>query len=142
MVCDTDMLEPRQADACKELCRQPTLLLAAFFSRANIARLQRDIKEQIGRRMGYGIEDQSEDVLWQVMVRVYEWYSTMSDLRIPEQIDALNSEVLKVVLPNIAVNIKQDLHYKRTLAGPSTQLPLPQISSRKGTQTMPTFRGF
>ena len=142
MVCDTDMLEPRQAEACRELCRQPTSLLTTFFSRANIARLQADIREQIRVRLGYAIEQQSEDVLWQVMVRVYEWYSNMSDVHVPAQVAALNSEVLKVVLPNIAVNIKQDLNYRKTMAGPSTPLPLPQITSQKGTQTIPTFRGF
>ncbi len=140
--CDMSRLEPRQSEACKSLHRQPIALSNAFFSRANIAGLQSSIKQQIRQRIGYAISDQSEDVLVQVMVKVYEWYSLLSDDNIQAQVRSLNKKVLDVVLPDIAVNIKQEVYYNKMMSGDTPPLPLPEITSQKGTQTVPTFRGF
>ena len=140
--CDISRLEPRQAEACRSLHRQPIALSNAFFSKTNIAYLQSSIKRQIVQRLGYMISDQSEDTLFQVMVKTYEWYSMLSDYNIQAQVLSLNKKVLGITLPNIATNIKQELYYKKMMSGDIPVLPLPEVTSQKGTQIVPTFRGF
>lgn len=122
--------------------REPIPLSNAFFAVSNVSALQTEIRQRIKQRLGYIIGNQSEEVLFQVMVGVYREYAACLQYDVAGQVRSLNKVVISKVLPTIAVNIKQRLNYLKDMSGAPTALPLPEITSNKGTQTVPTFQGF
>lgn len=135
-------LEPTQRDACRAMSRCPTMLSNAYFSQANIQRVQHLIQRQIAQRLGYMISDQSEATLINIMRNTYLTYGMFRDTDIQGQVDSLNDTVVKLVLPDIASSIKAYLVFLKDASSVPTPPPLPQVVSVKATRQQPVFKGF
>lgn len=132
-------LEPEQVDVCRLLKKCPTPLIKAFFSRHNVQVIQDILRHQIWLKMQYRIGNQSEKVLRDVMLTVYEWNSTDPPSHVQAQVNTLNEMVVAKCLPEVASSIKAYIAYMKDASSLPTQLPLPINNSIKGTKTLSTY---
>lgn len=119
---------------------QRTPLNMAFFSRANVDRIQADIRCVIQRKLGYGISRQSDDQLLIVMRAVYmqdgEAERTVGGPPDPRaELSRLNGIVVAQCAPIIASNIKQFLGYLEDASRIPAPLERGINTSIKGSNT-------
>lgn len=114
---------------------QRTPLNMAFFSRANVDRIQADIRCVIRRKLGYGISRQSDDQLLIVMRAVYMQDGDQSPPDPRAELERLNGIVVAQCAPIIASNIKQFLGYLEDASRIPAPLERGINTSIKGSNT-------
>lgn len=114
---------------------QRTPLNMAFFSRANVDRIQADIRCVIQKKLGYGISRQSDDQLLIVMRAVYMQDGDQSPPDPRAELSRLNGIVVAQCAPIIASNIKQFLGYLEDASRIPAPLERGINTSIKGSNT-------
>jgi len=114
---------------------QRTPLNMAFFSRANVDRVQADIRCVIQNKLGYGISRQSDDQLLIVMRAVYMQDGDQSPPDSRAELVRLNGIVVAQCAPIIASNIKQFLGYLEDASRIPAPLERGINTSIKGSNT-------
>lgn len=125
---------------------QPTLLFSFFFSKNNIATLQRDLRYVVNKWSGHHVGDQSEAELVIIMQKVYKENARMVDentaptkalLRhIKNQLGILNEITVNEAAPLIINQVEQHMSYLKQLETPRSALSLarPMDTSITGTK--------
>jgi hypothetical protein len=112
-----------------------------FFSNKNIKRIQRHIKEEICKRTNgqYRLtEDQDENDLLVAMRAVYldENGSRYLPYKIVRQVKELNDKVVKYVVPDMIVAIKQYYGYIKEISEPLKPIMRPMNVSSAGRKQL------
>lgn len=114
---------------------QRTPLNMAFFSRANVDRIQSDLRCVIRKKLGYGISRQSDDQLLIVMRAVYMQDGDQSPSDPRTELQRLNGIVVAQCAPIVASNIKQFLGYLEDASRIPAPLERGINTSIKGSNT-------
>ena len=114
---------------------QRTPLNMAFFSRANVDRVQSDLRCVIQKKLGYGISRQSDDQLLIVMRAVYMQDGDQSPSDPRTELERLNGIVVAQCAPIVASNIKQFLGYLEDASRIPAPLERGINTSIKGSNT-------
>lgn len=118
---------------------QPTETARAFFSKANIDRVQRALQKTIKKHMGATIDRQSDEQLLIVMRYVYMQQG--ANYGCDAEVDRLNALVLKEIVPQVAAGLSQYVGYLRDASTLPVPLARGQATSIRGTKTLELFRG-
>jgi hypothetical protein len=124
---------------------QPTLLFSFFFSRENLATLQKDIRYVVNKWSGHHIGDQSETELHIIMQKVYKEHARMIDetragtkalLRhIQNQLKVMNEVLVNEVAPIVINGVEQHMGYIKQVDQPRSALSLARPMDTKITGT-------
>lgn len=111
---------------------------SAFFSRANIDLIHKQIQGIIYKRTGFQIDRQSDDDLHIIMNWVFQAYAhhTGSD-----EVGRLNGIVMQEVIPMILSNMRMYAAYLRDASTMHRPLPLPHFDSIRG-ENVPEFQSY
>ena len=88
-----------------------TPLSVRFFSTTNINNIQNDIMHRAKQETGYTIGRQSDNELFNVLQYVFDVHACHLNTSIDNQIQKLNIEVLKIVMPMVISGVKQYIGY-------------------------------
>lgn len=109
-----------------------------FFSKKNIKIIQQKIKDKIKEKTNGKIiltVDQDELDLNIIMNKIY--YKALEQNI--NSIDKLNNIVVKSIVPEMIINIKQSLNYKETIDKNTKPLPRPINVNRVSKKTLPSI---
>jgi hypothetical protein len=114
-----------------------------FFSKENIHRIQKKIKNKIYEKTDGKViltVDQDELDLLIIMNNIFnkiplDEFNSLEPIR---QIKRLNRIVIKSIVPEMIINIKQSSGYSNTIDKTSQPLPLPINANRAGKKTLPS----
>lgn len=127
------------ADIIKSLHRAPDPLSSAFFSAANIARIQGDLRTIILHKTGFTIGNQSNESLVTIMRAMYALHATQNS-SVDAEVRRLNAIVLAEIAPMVGTGISQYLGYLHDASTLAVPMERPQNMSIKGRNTMGLFR--
>jgi hypothetical protein len=133
-----------QADVLRGNWEQ-TPLSSAFFSPANVAIIQRAIKQGIYKRSGarrWEIDDQSVDELQIIMRAMYLQYGRNLPTDIQGQVTELNNIVIGFAVPKIFSEIEQHFFYLRDISQMPQQMQHPVNVSSAGTKSFDLTSNF
>lgn len=126
----------------QQLQNSSNKLISFFFSDRNVQFLQNKIKEHVFETLNVLVSDQNELELFKVMQFVYANY-LVSDYdcvegskTFIEEISYWNSEVLKIVYPNIISNIESYQGYAKFVTDGVQPMNYPVNTSIKGSKTL------
>ena len=122
------------SDILATLRELPSPLSEAYFSDANIARVQADLVTQVARRMQYKITAQKRGEVLNVMMYLYNNTDLNQYTNVAQQVTDLNDRVLHILLELTITGIKQYLTNLRDSYSVPTPLQLPQSTSVVGTK--------
>ena len=116
----------------------PSALAMLFFSKANLDRIQTELRYQVWLQSGkkYVIDKQSDIELEVIMRSIYLQFSLNQDKDFKEQITYLNKLVLDYCVPNVLSEVEQYLGYLDNVQKLPNPLPLPENLSSAGTKTL------
>lgn len=113
---------------------------SAFFTPANVARIQAEIKRGVYLRSGpkkYVIDDQDVDEIKIIMRALYLQYSKNNDYNIQGQVNDLNQMVVDWAVPRILSEIDQHLYFLNDISHMPVPLAQPMSMSGAGTRSLP-----
>jgi hypothetical protein len=115
-----------------------TNLSEGFFSKDNIKELQKNIIKEVYERSDekFIISNQSEQELLVIMRSYYLQFAKNMPNDIYYQIQQLNKMVIDWAVIEIISNIRQYIHYKKTVSALPMPLERSQLSSQKGTKNL------
>ena len=115
-----------------------------YFSRENIEYLHKKIILGVYEKSQYKykIGKQSEDELKIVMKSIYLQYGQNLDCKITEQVDSLNTRVLKYCIDNIILGIKQYIGYVEDVSSDIKLMDRPVLTSNAGEKILEPDVGF
>jgi len=114
----------------------------AFFSKENMERLQKLIKEAVLLESHGKFkleEDQDNDDLLIVMSAIYLQFSNNGLVEIDKQVTDLNKMVIDSITPGIITEVKQYFGYLRDINTPITPMKRPENVSNAGRKTLPSI---
>ena len=113
-----------------------------FFSNQNLNHLQNKIIESVLIKSNnkYKIGRQSDTQLQIIMRSTYLSYSKNLSGYLEEQLNQLNSMVVKECVVRIMPEIEQYLGYREDVSKPREFMPLPQYLSESGKDTFPLMK--
>jgi hypothetical protein len=113
-------------------------LSQVFFSKQNIDLIQNQIRYNVWIKSNkkHIIGRQSDTELEIVMRSIYLQYSKNLQYNIKEQIEELNSMILKYCIPNILSEVEQYLSYKQNVSSLPQPMERPQSLSSAGSKTL------
>lgn len=108
-----------------------TQLSMSFFSAENIRILQNGIRAGVYNKSGgkYSVGDQSCDELKTIMRSIFLQYSRNRARKIPEQISALNHQVLAYAVPHVCAEAEAYIKYARDVSTLATPISHPVQSN-------------
>lgn len=118
---------------------QATPLSTAFFSSANIERLQSRLRDIIRQKTGYVIDRQSDEQL--LIVMRYVFMQSARHEGGAREVRRLNELVLVEIVPQVGSGLAQYLGYLKDASRMYTPMPRGQATSVKGTKAVELFRG-
>lgn len=113
-----------------------------FFSKDNIKRIQRKLREEIFRRSEGRFkleEDQDENDLSIVMKYIYTEYGKFLPTHIVRQVKELNNKTVDYIAPDMMTNIKQYHGYLLEINKPLQPMMRPVNVNNAGRRTLPSF---
>lgn len=113
-----------------------------FFSKENIARIQKKIKKEIKRQSNgkYILEvDQDESDLILTMRAVYADNARHLPNQTIRQVKELNNKTLDYLIPDMLSNLKQHSLYLKRLDQPTQMIDLPINVNSGGRKTLPSY---
>lgn len=110
--------------AARSLRQPDTPLLAAFFSRANLEALQRDLLERVRERVGLDVGRQSDRELALVMRRVYVRGADPYPENVDQEVLRLNTLVLTRAVDTVSQNVVRYLSHSDGVGRP-VAMPAP-----------------
>ena len=122
------------SDILATLRELPSPLSEAFFSDANVARIQADLITQVARRMQYKITSQKRGEVLNVMIYLYNNSDLNQYTNVAQQVTDLNDRALRILVELTITGIKQYLTNLRDSYNVPTPLQLPQSTSVAGTK--------
>lgn len=138
MFADGPGIDPAEAMQ-KSTHMQPTETSRMFFGRANVDELQRRLKDEIRKQMGYAIDRQSEEQM--LIVMRYVFIQSGRNTGGAAEVRRLNELVLAEIVPQVGSGLAQYLAYLRDASTLPTPIARGQATSIKGTKTS-EFPGF
>ena len=116
----------------------PSALGMLFFSKANIDRIQTELRYQVWLQSGkkHVVGKQSAIELEVIMRAIYLQFSLNQDKNFKQQINYLNKLVLDYCVPNVLSEVEQYLGYLDNVQKLPNPLPLPENLSSAGTKTL------
>lgn len=134
--------ESVQATMARTLHLQPNTLTDAYFSTANIARMQQMLTAEVKRRTGFVIGPQSADELLIIMRGIYADYADRTARDVATEVARLDRIVLSRVIDRVIANMTGYLAYLRDASRPREPIPHGVTTSTKGTKSaMSLFPG-
>lgn len=125
-----------QDDALKGI-QVKSQLSSVFFSKENIDYLQNTIIQTVYSKFNHQIARQSDIELKIIMRSFYLQFAKNQNCNIKEQINRLNSMVLKDCIPIILTNIEQYLQYKEDISSLPVPMERSVSMSSAGTKSAP-----
>lgn len=125
----------------RSIHQAPNPLNTAFFSRANVDAIQRDIQASVQAKSGYKIDRQSDEQLLIIMRSIYVNNADAGTAEPRQHLRYLNSLVVAECLPIVASNLKQYLFYLRDASRLPEPLERAKHTSMKGSNVTELFRG-
>jgi hypothetical protein len=112
-----------------------------FFSRSNINRLQNKIKTEVQRRSDgkFKLDVNQDDTDMVIAMRAIFLDNTKNlPHHIVKQVKELNNLFIKMVVPDIMTNIKQQYDYIDDISRPLKTIPRPLNVNRAGRKSLPS----
>jgi hypothetical protein len=126
--------------AMKEYKACPSKVANSFFSVTNIKLIQQQLKDEVLKR-SYGKfilhNDQNVQSLLLGMMGIFKLYSKNLPIKIKKQVAVLNKRTIQFIAPDIVVNIKQDIEYRRHINNPIKPIHDPINTNTAGRKTLP-----
>lgn len=120
--------------AWKSLREHPSPLSTAFFSTANLDRVQAGLVEEVRRTTGLPVTRQSDTQMGIIMLYVYrESGAQPMPVGVEAQVGVLNAKAIALAAPVVAAGAKHHLAYLRDRETPLDILPRGTLSSTRGT---------
>lgn len=119
---------------------EETEISKIYFSKENIKRIQRKIREEIYKRTrGYfKLEvDQDEEDLIIAMRAIYFQKSYFEEKYKIRQIKKLNVQVVNYIVPDMITQMKQEYKYLQDINKPLQIIPRPINCNKAGSRTLP-----
>lgn len=116
-------------------------LNTAFFSRANMDRLQTEMRETVRRNTGQVIGRQSDTELLTIMRYVYMDNANEDPRDVNAEMSRLNALVLAQAVPIVTTGVLQYVAYVKELNSPWEPPPRGVNASIKGMKTDQLFTG-
>ena len=119
---------------------EETPLSQAFFSPANMLRIQNAIRREIYEKSGpkqWVIDAQDIDEVKIVMRSLYLQYAQNRPDRITQQVDDLNRTVLDWIVPRVISEVQYYFHYLKDISHMPVPIERPIHLSEAGTKTYP-----
>jgi len=113
----------------------------AYFSKENIARIQKGIKKKVLEESNgqfYLKSDQDESDLLLAMQKVYEANGQNLPYKINRQVKRLNKMTLEYIVPDMMTNIKQYYGYMKDINRPLQTIPRPLQVNNAGRKQLPS----
>lgn len=105
--------------------RETTELSERFFSKQNIAQLQKGIRDGVMRRCRVNLGDQDERNLLIVMQHVFFEEAHYLEADINAQVKTLNTDVLKYCIDNVCKNYQHYVQYRKDMDAPPSIMERP-----------------
>lgn len=105
--------------------RETTELSERFFSKQNIAQLQKGIRDGVMRRCRVNLGDQDERNLLIVMQHVFFEEAHYLEADINAQVKTLNTDVLKYCIDNVCKNYQHYVQYRKDMDAPPSVMERP-----------------
>ena len=105
--------------------RETTELSERFFSKQNIAQLQKGIRDGVMRRCRVNLGDQDERNLLIVMQHVFFEEAHYLEADINAQVNTLNTDVLKYCIYNVCKNYQHYVQYRKDMDAPPSVMERP-----------------
>ena len=105
--------------------RETTELSERFFSKQNIAQLQKGIRDGVMRRCRVNLGDQDERNLLIVMQHVFFEEAHYLEADINAQVNTLNTDVLKYCIDNVCKNYQHYVQYRKDMDAPPSIMERP-----------------
>ena len=109
-----------------------TELNTTFFSRQNMARIQKTLQERVYAQTRRLIDLQSYDDLFTIMRGIFVTTRTDSDTNIASQIIYLNGKVLDVIVPQVLYGIEAHSVFLKDIETPVVPMEHGEYNTRKG----------
>jgi hypothetical protein len=119
----------------KSLYVNKSPLIAAYFSKANLDRVQAGIVNKVFELTKYQIGRQSDDEVLIVMRAIFADHATNNPRDVAAEVDRLNRGVLAAVIDNVISGISARLAYLRDASRMRTPIDRGAATSIKGTLT-------
>lgn len=127
-------------DGIRYVNQQKNPLNMMFFSQFNISIIQKDIIDTFKRKTNITIGNQNPDDIITIMTAVYINNSREGFNHIKEQVNFMNSIVVKTAISQIGSSITQYMNYLRDITATGSQvMELPKNTKMTGMRT--TFTG-
>lgn len=121
-------------------CESP--MTAAFFSHANLQRIQQELRRSIFENTGYKINEQPMEAIGTVMRTKFLESGPYSSCNTAQEVERLNTEVLRILVPMAASGLSQLLGYYRDASTVATPLDRGTNTSIRGKNSLQLYRGF
>ena len=105
--------------------RETTELSERFFSKQNIAQLQKGIRDGVMRRCRVNLGEQDERNLLIVMQHVFFEEAHYLEADINSQVNTLNTDVLKYCIDNVCKNYQHYVQYRKDMDAPPSVMERP-----------------
>ena len=105
--------------------RETTELSERFFSKDNIAYIQKGIRHGVAKQCGARISQQDEQNLLIVMQHVFFEEAHYLESNVSAQLKTLNADVLKYCIDNVCKNYQHYVQYRKDIDAPPSVMERP-----------------
>lgn len=111
-------------------------LISNFFADTNMNTIQKQLKNEVKKRTGHEISDQSCTNLFHAMLFVYRSFAKNVTKKINDELIYLNEIVIETVSPNVVSNVLQYISYLKDISKPREVLEHGESTSIKGKNSL------
>jgi len=123
-------------------CDNETEVGHVFFSKENMRRLHKAIKEEVTVRTNNNFSldvEQDESSLLIAMRAIFLQYGRFLPYNIVRQVKRLNRQVVNNIVPDMVTLIKQSYGYEKEINKPLQPIPRPLNVNNRGRKTLPAL---